>query len=152
MTQDFYSPASINFSRHQIPFLIKHLPLLRIGSWPPDFKITGYSGGPKRGQKHGSYFETPVSIAAEIDHRLESAGIDGIMLELICLIEPEDRLNFENHLAQALRTDLDSIDKRIKSALSYCSGWRRKAMGYRVWKMQRNYRRKKKNDYHGDSH
>jgi len=146
MTEEFYSPAEINFSRSQIPFLIKHLYLLRIGSWPSDFKQTGYSGGPKRGQKHGSYFESPVSIAAELDFRLERVGVDGILLELICIIEPEDRLSFESHLAQALRTDLESIDRRIKTAMSYISGWKRKSFSYREYKQHRREHRKRRGE------
>ena len=132
--KDFYSPASIVFNQEQVLWLLKSLPLLRTGSWPPDFKETGYTGSKKRTINHRAYFETPVAIAGELDWRLESVGIDGIMLEFVASSDTDDRLQLEQHLAVALRTDINSIDRRINQALKYISGFHRKSRSYKAFR------------------
>ena len=132
--KDFHSPASIVFSQEQVVWLIKHLAIIRTGCWPSDHKETGYTGSKKRTINHRAYFETPVSIAAELDHRLESVGIDGILLEFAYSSETDDRLQLEQHLATAMRLDLDTIDRRIEQALRYCCGYRRKQRSYKAFR------------------
>ena len=38
------------------------------------------------------------------------------------------------HLAVALRTDINSIDKRINQALKYCSGYHRRERSYKQFR------------------
>jgi len=80
MTEEWYSPASIKFSRSQIIWIITNLELIEEGGWPPDFKITGYTGS-KKGRRFGpAYFEAPLCISAEVKRRLELTKKDGKIL------------------------------------------------------------------------
>ena len=134
--KDFYSPSEISFKREHIVWLLKHLPIIRVGSWPSDYKETGYTGSKGKSSKRG-YFETPVSIAAELDHRIESAGIDGILLEFFYSQEIEDQLSLQKHIAQAMRLELRDIERRIETSLRYCSGYHRKSSYYRQFRLHK---------------
>ena len=81
-----------------------------------------------------------MQIAGELDHRLESCGLDGLLLEFIYSINPDDVLGLEGHLAQILRTDINDIEKRINYALRYISGWHSKQRSYRQFKAHKKGR------------
>lgn len=135
--KDFYSPSEISFSKPQVVWLLKHLAIIRVGSWPSDYKETGYTGSKKGTLHHRAYFETPVSIAAELDHRIEQAGVDGILLEFVCSVDPADKVQLEYHIAQAMRLELNDIDRRIETALRFCSGYHRKSRNYRQFRLHK---------------
>lgn len=121
MAKSWYSPREIKFSREQVLWLIRNLPALKEGYWPPE--ASSYIDIPigKRTASRKAPFETPTEYAAEIEARLERAGIDGLILEAI---ECWDKS--EQSLASYLRLPVDVISRRADTALGYISGWRRK--------------------------
>lgn len=135
--KDFYSPAEVNFSKPQVIWLIKHLSIIRTGSWPSDHKETGYTGSKKRTINHRAYFETPVSVSAELDWRLECCGLDGILLEFIYSSDADDKVWLANHVALAMNDSLESIEKRIGTALRFCCGYKRKNRSYKNFRQHR---------------
>lgn len=143
----WWNPQEIVFIPKQVLWLLPLLPLLRSGGYPPNPKETGYIDEPitrrrKRAKKRG-YFTIPVELASELDARLERVGQDGILLEFIYSAESEDKLSLKSHIAIALRTDINSIDRRCRRALSFVSGWKRKGFSYREYV---GHRREKKGD------
>lgn len=130
--KDWYSPHSIRFSRQQVKWLIPLLPMLRNGEYPPSGKETGYTdaGGGKPVFKPGAKFELPAGIAAELDVRIQRAGVDGLMLEFLYAFEPEDEIFVIEHIAQCLNLERREVAQRIRNALYYVSGADRKAGSY----------------------
>lgn len=126
----WWPPGKITFRRRQMLFLIKSLPELREGCWPANPAGSGYIDLPmiRKGRtgRHRSYFEIPAGIGAEIEVRLESCGIDGLILEAI-----KGWGKSEESLANYFRMPVWSIRKRAKNALRYISGWKRKRLSYR---------------------
>ena len=123
MTEEWYSPREVWLSIDQFTWLLPHLPLLRDGYWPQEHKVTGYAGGGgTRSGRHRAYFETPVGVAAEMDRRLEMAGLDGLLLELVYMAGAENVIQLRQHIASCLRDDVESIAWRIDRALHYVSG------------------------------
>lgn len=111
-------------------FLIKNLPQLKEGYWPANPAESGYVDLPLarkgKARSHRAYFETPAEYAAEIETRLEKAGIDGLILEAI---ECWDKSAAS--MASYFRMPEWSIRKRAKNALRYISGWRRRKQSYK---------------------
>lgn len=136
--KDFYSPGEIWFSRQQTLWLIRNLPTLRGGYWPVE--DSSYIDIPlgKKSVKHKAYFETPIEYAAEIEARLEHAGVDGLILEAIeCWGKSVASLS--KHFGKPEWV----IWKRRKKALGYvasgpCRRWhdnpKRKAESYQDFK------------------
>jgi len=121
MAKLWYAPREIQFTREQVLWLIKNLPTLREGYWPKDASSYVEIPTGKRRGKGKAYFETPVEYAAEIEIRLERAGIDGLILEAIVGWDKS-----EASMASYLRMPEWSIRKRYKRALMYVASWRRK--------------------------
>lgn len=121
MAKDWYSPREIRFTREQVLWLLRNLPTLKEGYWP--IEASSYIDIPigKKSSKSGAYFETPTQFAAEIETRLERAGIDGLILEAI---ECWDKS--EASLAAYLRMPEWVIGRRRRRALAFVAGWRRK--------------------------
>lgn len=117
----WYSPREIYFNRAQVLWLIKNLPALRAGTWPAE--ASSYIDIPlgKRTGRHKAYFETPAEFAAEIETRLERAGIDGLILEAIECWEKSIP-----SLAAYLRMPDWVIARRRRKALAFVAGWKRK--------------------------
>ena len=120
MAKVWYSPGEIRFTRQQVLFLIRNLLILREGSWPAEASSYVDIPGKKTG-RHKAYFETPIEYAAEIQSRLEKAGIDGLILEAI---ECWDKS--EASMANYLRMPEWSVRNRYKRVLAFVAGWRRK--------------------------
>lgn len=120
MVKDFYPPREIRFTRAQCLWLIWHLPELRVGDWPPDAAHYDLYIGKRTAVCH-AYFTTPVEYAAEIESRLERAGTDGLVLELI-----ESYGKGNASLAAYFRVSEWWITVKRKRALSFVAGWRRK--------------------------
>ena len=121
MAKVFYAPRDIKFTRPQVLWLIRNLPTLREGYWPKE--ESSYVDIPmgKKAGKSGAYFTKPIEYAAEIESRLERAGIDGLILEAI---ECWDKSVAS--LASYLRVAEWVIIRRRRRALNYIVGWKRR--------------------------
>jgi len=131
--KEWYSPhAVVKFTKAMVKWLIPYLPMLRNGEYPRNPKETGYidASGGKPVFKPGAKFETPASIAAELDIRIQRAGADGLILEFLYAFEPEDELFVIEHIAQCLNLESREIAQRIRNALYYVAGNDRKSVSY----------------------
>ena len=130
MTDTWYEPREIIFSREQMMFLIEFLPLLIEGIWPPNPQGSGYTETPnvQHSRSKHAYFETPCQIAAEVEWRLKRTGIEGKLLV--------------SEIRQGLM--LEELQPESRRALNYISGWRRRRLDYKTWLRQRRYRQKVK--------
>ena len=133
--KEWHHPSSIRFSREQVKWLIYHLPTLRNGSYPRNPKETGYTdaGISQRQFRRGAKFETPAIIAAELDVRIQRAGVDGLMLEFLYSGDYADELFVIEHMAIMLGVDRREIARRIQNALRYVSGNGRKKTSYKEY-------------------
>lgn len=146
MKEIWWPPYRIFFSVEQIPWLLQHLSMIREGYWPSEHRESGYEyiGGHQAGGRKSAYFETPVAIAAELEHRLESCGLDGMMLEFYAVADYSDDVAFENKLALYTGTTARQVHERIRNARYYCCGWKRKRVSYpRYCTQRRSYDSKK---------
>jgi len=96
--------------------------MIRSGFWPSEHRETGYAGGKGKPQSHSAPYERPVQVAAELDTRIEACGLDGLMLEFVYSAESEDKQFLEQHIANAMRLDINTIEGRIDTALRYVCG------------------------------
>jgi len=129
----WFSPKAITFNREQILWLISVLPILRGGEYPPEpIDSSGYTDAPlgKKGKLRKAYFETPTGLAAEVDIRIEKAGIDGGLLEAVYGAEFQDKASIMRHWANILRAEAKTIDQCCRRALAYITGWQRKPCNY----------------------
>lgn len=128
----WFSYAGFKFKREQVKWGIYHLSSLRNGQWPPSHKESGYINAPigKKGAKTEATFVKAASIAAELDWRIAKCGVDGLMLEFLYAFEPEDELFIIEHMAQCLNMEVKEVSRRIRNALYYVSGERRKKTSY----------------------
>lgn len=132
----WYPHHEITFRPEHMIFLIKSLPILQEGTYPRNPIGTGYTDhriAIKRG-KGGSYFETPVSLAAEVETRLEACGQDGLLLEALYCWGKRP-----NYLMRIFHCDEYTLERRINSALWYISGWQRKEQPYREFRVRRQH-------------
>jgi len=105
--------------------------LLYLEAWPVNHKDTGYIGTSNKKTGHHASFEMPGMIASTLEHRLESCGTDGLILEFIALLdEGGDRVAIENKLAHYFKTTIEDIDERFNHALRYCCGYRERQLSY----------------------
>lgn len=126
----YYSYSEIRFTASQIRWLLENLETLRDGKWPPEPVESGYVGGfSSRLQAEGK-FVRPASIAAEVDWRLKQTKVDGKLLQ------------------KQIEIGNDWLEPEAYCALCFCSGWRRKTMGYLAWASKWRQRRKERNDGH----
>jgi hypothetical protein len=102
---------------------------LRSGHWVSDHKETGYTGTKGRPKSASTYFATSAGIVGELEFRLERAGIDGLMLEVLYGFEFADM----RHVANCLNVEERAIQKRAETALAYVSGWHRKKQSYKSY-------------------
>jgi len=131
--KDWYSPHSIKFTKAQVKWLISVLPMLRNGVYPRNPKESGYTDAgivPKKQTKAGAKFEIPAGLAAELEIRIQRAGVDGLMLEFLYAFEPADELFVMEHMAQCLNLSRKEVNQRIRNALYYVSGDKRKTGSY----------------------
>lgn len=125
MKRDYCSPGKITFSKDQVKWLIEHLLGLREGVYPK--APTGTVG--RRGKRSIPWaaFETPAGLAAEIDERLERAGLNGLILEYIYILDTDDKKHLIRHLSKMLNLTEAEVEERAGLALEYVSGEERKA-------------------------
>ena len=137
----WFPPAVIRFCPTQIEWLLDNLVELKEGSWPNDPQDTGYLDLP-RAQRVGTdaYFVTPVTIAAEIEVRLERCGKDGLLTRQ-CKALGWDELT----LAELMGMGLHQIERRVRRVINYCSGYRRKQVTYSEYVQRRRIPAKHQN-------
>ena len=122
--KDWYSPGEIRYTRGQMLWGILHLSLLEIGDWPPDHKVTGYTGS--QGSRNTKTKFLPAALFyAEITERLKTTGEAGEALV--------DEV-------QSGITEYEGLSRPAKRALNYVSGWRRRKQTYSQWKALQKYR------------
>jgi hypothetical protein len=116
--------------------LIKWLPLLETGVWPPEHKESGYLGGSPRFSSQAKFIKA-AEVYAELSWRLTQCKIDGLLLEYAVQVGYEDMIAIEDKLARALETTPRDVHIRIMNCLSYCIGRRRKNVTYSRYCIQR---------------
>ncbi len=130
----WYSPGQIKFRREHMKFLIKSLPMLQEGKYPPNPIGTGYYNFKisRKGGRQLAYFESPTILAAEVEQRLALCGRDGIILEAILCWgkKPE-------YLMSAFELNERQLERRIDEALRYISGWERREKSYKEFRTHR---------------
>ena len=129
----YFNIWEIRYSAPQIRWLIPILPALRLGQYPQRITDTGYFD-PQISGKGGTPktpFARAVEIAAELDARIETAGLDGLLLEFLYSGDTQDMLSMMQHFGNCLDCRLENIQYRIKRALSFVKGYRRKRVSYR---------------------
>ncbi|TET43040.1 MAG: hypothetical protein E3J60_01220 [Dehalococcoidia bacterium] len=141
--KDWYSPGAVEarYSKPQIKWLMPHLSLLRSGVYPRSTRETGYTDPAisKAPIKAAASFEVSARIAAELDIRIQAAGVDGLMMEFLYAFEPDDEIFVTEHIAQCLNLGRQDVFHRIQNALGYVSGNSRKITSYKQY--TRNLRR-----------
>ena len=129
MSEVYYKPSEIRFSRPQMLWLIEWLPVLEVGEYPKDPKDSGYTESPHVQTSHSSHapFETAAQIYAEVTDRLKSTGESGEVLV---------------HEVQHGLDVYELLSPPAKKALNYISGWRRREQSFARFVAQNNYRSK----------
>ena len=134
---DYYKPNEIwqRWSAKQVKWLIPYLPLLRGGSYPRDPTESGYTESPlgRRQVKAKASFIGAAEIASEIDWRLCQCGEDGLFLEMV-YSQPEDIYFVMQHIASALKVDINTVERKVHQALRYICGKNRKSRSYQQWR------------------
>lgn len=141
--KDWYSQHRVSsFTKPQVRWLIPHLGMIRNGDFPKNPKDTGYTdtGIKSRQFKAGAAFETAAGIAAELDLRIQRAGLDGLLLELLYTNDPDDEVFVIQHIAEALNLETREVYQRIRNALYYVSGRDRKQTSYANYVRDQRYR------------
>ena len=125
---EYYSPGEIRFTREQVYWCLEHLPTIIDGQWPKDPKETGYTDAPVRGLggRKRAPFETPAMIAAEITWRLGQCGKDG-KLVLRCYADGWEW----QALADILDWNQHYMERRMRRAIAYASGFHRRRYSYK---------------------
>ncbi len=120
MTEVYYKPSEIRFSREQMLWLIEWLSVLKEGTWPPNPQGSGYTeiASVQKSSSHHAGFETPCQFAAEIESRLKSTGESGEVLV---------------HEVQHGLDVYELLSPPAKKALNYISGWRRRSRPFYKW-------------------
>ena len=126
MTKDWYSPASINFSRENCIWIILNYDSLSRGIYPPECKESGYAGKTKGGINKHAHFENPCLLSGEISYRLRVTKTDGKLLKA---------------QIQGGITDYELLEPEAQMALNFISlwDWRKRKTTYAQWKAKRGY-------------
>jgi len=131
MNDKWYSYNSFKFTKAQVKWAISNLATLRNGVWPASHKESGYVGEARsKNVSHEAKFIKAASIAAELDLRIQKAGLDGLMLEFLYAFEPDDELFVIEHMAQCLNLEVKEVSRRVRNALYFVSGAKRKRTTY----------------------
>lgn len=129
----WWTPGEIVFQSQQCIWLVSWLNVLEGGDWTPIPQNEVLTRHKK--PQHQAYFETAAEIYAEITYRLDRTGQDGEMLKDFYLWEKSDR-----EMAIAYNLDIYEIERRVRRALRYISGWKRKTRTYQDFVSHRRKR------------
>ena len=91
-----------SFARPQVWWLLQNGLI-----WPES--VEGYTDKVQSSRKHSAPFESTGCIIAEVEARLKSCGVSGRVLR-----------------HEATRLEMRDLSQDAKTALNYCSGWKRK--------------------------
>lgn len=137
MTEDYYKPNEIRYSRQQIEWLIPLLPLLRSGSYPRDPTESGYTQAPgKRQVKAKASFIMAAEIASELDWRIQQAGWEGLITEMV-YSNLDDRYWAMQHIAESLEMDINEVERVTSRVIRYLAGFKRRQRTYSQWRNHR---------------
>ena len=130
MTDTWYSPGAIKFEEYHIRWLIQNLPTLEAGEWPRQFrKPDGMSEDNMPNTSGHAYknakFTRPVEYSAEVKRRLESCGLDGLML----LLREWGRPDYE--IARYYRIPVERVPMICEAVMNHITGWNFKSGQYR---------------------
>jgi len=134
----WFAPKDILFHREHIIWLLKHLKELKVGEWPPDPGVTGYTeapGGVVTSRAKNAHYEIACSCAAEVSIRLKATGLDGYLVEERYM---EDKT--EQEISDTRHLPLTEVYQRLRTAINYMSGWRRRQYSYSDFKRHRRTR------------
>ena len=124
--KDWYSYSEIIFTRDEIIWIIANLE--DADSWPPDFKVTGYTGKKRGGLNKRALFDNPRVISAEVNRRLDATGEDGKLLKW---------------QVKAGITTFEYLESEAQCALNFMSVWDfRKRPSYTVFRKNWRYYQK----------
>ena len=132
MSDKYFNLWEIRYSKDQIRWLIPILPALRLGQYPQRISDTGYFD-PQISGKGGTPktpFARAVEIAAEIDARIEACKLDGLMLEFLYSGDSEDMMMVMAHIGIMMSLSVYQVRDRVKAALNFVKGYRRKRCSY----------------------
>ena len=115
---DWFPPGSIVYCRPQVLWYLLNADVIRDGKWPPQVTGSTYTDPAIRSKAVKIPKQSAEQLAAEIDARLHSCGIEGKLLELEVQMERE-------------------LSPTSWKALNYCSGWKRRKESYRQFKSRK---------------
>lgn len=144
MVAEHYRPAHIKF-------VLRNLVDIKLGDWPPKDRPDGTAGKPyveSPGElpslaDAGSYgvavkgdtiafslsaSEIAINIAVEVERRIDATGEDGRLARAIYTVGTDYW-----ELARLEGLDLKDVQNRVKNAIGYASGKRRKTKPYYRW-------------------
>ena len=136
---DWYSPSEIRFTIGQIQWLIPHLHLLRNGYYPRNPRETVTLG--RTQISHMANFVRAAEIASELDTRIQKAGWEGLIVEMIYTCDTDDRNFTIQHIASAMHVEIHDIHLRVRRALKYIRGFKRKNRTFEEWKNHKGRKR-----------
>ena len=125
--------------REHIIFLLKNLVELRAGGYPPDPGVSGYTeapGGFVTIRARGASFEYSCLLAAEVDIRLKATGMDGYLVEEKYIDDMS-----EQEISDLRHIPLEEVFRRLRTAINYMSGWKRRPYSYADFKAHRRNKR-----------
>ena len=114
MSELWFHPRDIIFTREQCLWILSWFLSEEIGDWPPEPKGSGYVDAQSGKRSRGCHapFEAPCQITAEISLRLERTGKDGKIL------------------IREVQAGYTLFSDEAWTALNYISGWKRRRTGY----------------------
>ncbi len=119
----YWTYREIIFCYRQILFILENYEEER---WPSDPAETGYTGGTGRKGIGNASFVRWREIRGEVSRRLSMcAQLDGAMLYQTYVL----RLKVED-IAKSFNCSVEEVERRVRSALAYITGWRRKRREY----------------------
>lgn len=134
MADTWYSPQQVKaYKSYHVKWLIPLLPLLRTGVYPPDPTETGYDESRVSGK--GGVPKTPfmraITVATELDMRLERAGIAGMILELKYTNDNQDDIYLNQHIANMLSIPVWRVMNLSTQGMAYVTGKHQKSRSFR---------------------
>lgn len=127
------SPSQIIYDSNDILWLLEHLTELRQGFWPVQPGVTqGEPVSKKPAPAPRAHFEKAVIESSELDRRLDSCKIDGLLTELFYTHKVDEAV-----LAARVGKSFQEIRSRIAACLKHIQGQEFRSHSYQ----RGNYRR-----------
>lgn len=126
MIIEWYKPGQIFFDPEQIKWIFEHWECIGAGHWPTDPNADLNLPNVREGAPRVAPFLMASDIAAELTWRLGRCGKDG-KLALQCLGFGWN----EDIIADILGWNPNYLRRRMRRALAYCMGAKRKDYSYK---------------------